>query len=817
MKKTFKLFVMTAALLLVLLPAVYASEAAYTIDSVTLADVYGDSFSDDDGICIVTARVTKNKETDGGARVWFAGYSEDGRLLNTEYTDLSIDVGEVGYEVVELISYPDKIDRVSVFIWNKDGSITPLAEGVTKKSEKNYVYYDASLFYSIDETEISFKRNSTTSDTVRYMISPMGAQLFVNGVAYMDTASYSVSDIENVLAFAKNDIKLIPDSAGRVERIEVEYFVYATIYQHTETADTHTLVLSGMKFPGNVTVAATSKNIVKISKYDIEDGAVKVYSERNGEKCSLSEITKDDVIAVKYDISGSIEASDCIDIFATDKKISAKYISYNSEAGDYELMDLTTGSRNQYKSLADISQQLENGRQYEFSLTPDGMLYNYVLIADSYCFAVIENYVDISEVFSPSEYSYIEVMTMEGQAKTLYIETSYDSKARNVLSKMGIDASTAPSLYELPVQDRIVEYMLNDEGRVTKIINAGSGYDITVCYDAEFNGNAGKLGSRSLSPSCRFLDAIGYEKKIQNGNVPTVKDYKAVSALSDGVAYDAILFMKSNAVYYNAIILGSDVGVLNGDSNFTVAAADFKVSSKAIVNDEDVYTLDVMENGASDSAKLNISTNAKAYINSNETELTDIKAGTVFFYTTDADGFVDRISIVYQTPDSFEGLVGMTTENMLKHIYLPYFKGDNAIRESDWIVSLNARDFDYSAKEEIQLFIAPVINDTARGVSFAPIKYDYNNYAYYIDTNESYDFGLASDAKIYSFDMSGDTTGVSRFSTGMFEGIPLKDCDDMGRAWLDWVDDNYNFSEEVQPAFIMVVDGAVTNALIFTN
>ncbi len=159
----------------------------------------------------------------------------------------------------------------------------------------------------------------------------------------------------------------------------------------------------------------------------------------------------------------------------------------------------------------------------------------------------------------------------------------------------------------------------------------------------------------------------------------------------------------------------------------------------------------------------------------------------------------------------------MTTAEALKDITLPYLGDDNTIRADDWLISLDYHAFDSSANEEIQLLSAVVVQDFARGVSIAPIQYDKNKAVHFVDTNNVYDFSLAEDAKIYSFDMSGDTTGTSRFSSGMFYGISLTECDDDAIAWLGRVGDEVDFSDIIQPAFLMVVDGVVTNALVFTN
>ena len=1420
MKKTFKLLIMTAVLLLVLLPAVYASDFAYTIDSVTLADEYGDSFSDDEGICVVTAEVTKHKDITGEARVWFAGYDACGKLLNAEFSDISIDVGETGYEVVELISSPNKIDKICVFVWNKDDGTTPLAEGVAKEPEKDYAYYSPELFYNINEMEISFRRNPNTSSIVRHKFSPTFAELYVNGVEYMEISPYTTEELRDILHSAYGDIKLVFDESKRVERIEVEYRIYARITQKTQKDSIHTLWLGGISCPGNVIYAGQAGSSIKIDEYDIADGYIKMSTERNGKKCNISDLCVGDVISVGYDIYGKVSDSEFIDISATDRTVTAKYISFDAEKESYTLMDQAFGIESQYKALQDISYVLENGSEYKFSLTPEGMLYDYEIVSANHNFAIVERYVDINtNTSTSSEYSYIQVMTLGGEEKTLFIDDRYEMEAHYVLSDMGITATIGATAQSVPIEDRIIEYTLSSNGRIKEIkasydVQVYSGavysevtgrlgkmlssdcnildatqytealadsgkpsisdykrmsvsrlideeeYDVILIYrnssaeyenviitrasamapeytcelerdkivnisenevlyktayteygivesfidintsmtaseysyvqvmtfdgqaktlhiesnydskaakimneigirstigatagsvdicdrvikytvntstgrivgieqvdceqgvNVNYEGITGKLG-KPLSNNAVILDATDYmdsladsgkplltdykssslsalidgseynavlvkpndnvydyviitsgtldeiqtspeeqekeyrtesialdnaklyinnafycdvnsanlnkineiikysndkilfkgkaegvytsiyadvnvsaevsdiyysgdeftievdtlsnipaeintinlnaeviragEKKLtikkngqkatfldikkgdiltiiydmsgdidsssfisleasdvkvkayfekysdgvcsvreinkattdeyktiisdvsimQTGNVyefyldsmqrickvkggesvnfseyaiverfidinemastsaeysyvqmltldgtavvgliesdyerkaadifdsmgirstvaataqnvsiqdriihyslnskgriqqiekvnaavilameydsadntlwqplsdecividatgyvencmdyatkPSINDYKkaSLSALKNGTEYDAVLVSQNdNGEYEYAIILAKG-SILNGESDFAVAAADFKRSSKASVNGEDVYTLDVMENGASASRKINISTNARAYFDGMETDLTDIKAGSVFFYTTDENNFVDKISIVY-VPNWFDALIWTNTDDMLRNISLPDFGNGATIRPDDWMISLDDRMFAV-AKEEIQLLLAPVVMDGAKYVSVSPIKYDTAERIYYIDTNETYDYAINDNTKIYSFDMSGDTTGINRFSNGYFSGISLKDCEPDGKAWLGTVRylDNFDFSYSVQPAFLMVVDGVVTNALVFTN
>ena len=824
MKKTFGLFILTATLLFLLLPAVYASDYAYTIDNVTLADEYGESFSDDGGFCFVTAEITKNKETDGKDRVWFAGYDEAGRLSDVEYTDLSVKSGETGVKVAELISSSDKIDRVSVFIWSKNTNIIPLAEGVSKESDKEEIYLKTSLFSDIDENGIYFKTKESSSSLTRYKLSPLGTQIYINGEYYTDAESdFTVAC--DIIKASQDSVRIVLNSRGYVTKIESEIYVYAMLKSSIYKGGIHYLSITKFMTPNeNIASEASVGNEIVIRDDDISFGYKKVYTEKNGVKCSLDDIQKNNILAIRYDIRGSLQDSEFIEILASSELAEAKFVGYYDYIRRYELYSYlndrnflftSTCNRDIIYNVNTNPSGIRLGESYTFRIDAFGGIFDWETLYIAKNFAIVESYVDSTEAGS----SYIEVMTLKGKIKKFEIADAYEETARELFSgdaaTIAVEKTSELTAAIHPIESRIIEYSVSGLNKITKITKVDA--DNMVVYNgdnvAEYDENRNRLGG-NLSLDVVVIDATNYTKK----SGADITDYRLSSRgeLKDNREYECILISKDgNHNYMYAIITGTNQ-IFDGYSNFTVAAEKFKTSSKAIVNNEDVYTLRVMEDGSWEPLRINISTNAKAYIDGSLAELTDIKAGTIFFYTKDADGFVDKISIVYQSPDSYEGLVGMTTENMLKNIYLPYLDNDNIIRKSDWVVSLD-NNFGSSSKEEIQLMTAVTVYDGIKGISVSPVKYDASYGVHYVDTNESYDFEFLSDTRIYSFDMSGDTTGVSRFSVGAFEGVDTTYCDDGGRVWLGSVGAEADATDIIQPVFLMVVDGVVTNALVFTN
>ena len=86
----------------------------------------------------------------------------------------------------------------------------------------------------------------------------------------------------------------------------------------------------------------------------------------------------------------------------------------------------------------------------------------------------------------------------------------------------------------------------------------------------------------------------------------------------------------------------------------------------------------------------------------------------------------------------------------------------------------------------------------------------------YVDTNVAYSYGIAADANIYYYDMSSTApTNYAAFTGGSFAGIEVSSADASGKAWISNVPaGEIDFDGMIQVAFVMVVDGMVTNALV---
>ena len=696
--------------------------------------------------------------------------------------------------------------------FNDDDEWTLLYFAPTTKVTQKEV--DGTLVSSLTPTELKIKKSKNTTNTTTYKLDSE-VEVYVNGSLFCDLSESNAAEVVKIMEGSVGNTVLVEgETSGKYTKIMIDYYVVARVNQITAKSDSTTITIAGFRAPEGVVTVTDAKNSIKINNDDIEDGTLNLSVTKAGAAAELSSLAKDDVIAIKYDIGdastkSSIENSSFIEIIATTDTVTGQYTSYDDED------ELYTVAGAEYEAVYDMTigtDSLEVGTSYTFKLDPFNRLFSYEVEATSKNFAIVERYVETGSTSSASEYDYIQVMTLDGQSKTLYIDNNYEDTANTILTGMNIQTTVKNTARTVDIKDRIIEYTVkNSSGRVNKITKVT---DVEYVPNSEYNSNTNRLG-KTLSTTASVLDATDYPNLKENGSA-SIGDYKASSlaGLVDGVKYEALLVYKSNSEYSYVIVLTAGA-TFSASSNFVVAAVDAKESSKATVEGEEVYTLEVMKDGASSSSKLNISTTVKVYNGSNtEVPLSTIKQGSAFFYTTDSDGFVDKIAIIFKGQTDFATLYKSDMTSLISYPELG--ADDNAYTATDWKISLSDAGFE-GADNEIQLLLAPVFLETAKSVTVAEVVAGDDNTPYSIDTNKTYDYSITDDTKIYSYDMSGDTVGKNAFSSGSFIGFDTRDVDTNGIAWLGSHGDDYNHEKTIQMALMMVVDGTVTNALVFNQ
>ncbi|MEE0943827.1 MAG: hypothetical protein UIM24_00015 [Clostridia bacterium] len=425
-------------------------------------------------------------------------------------------------------------------------------------------------------------------------------------------------------------------------------------------------------------------------------------------------------------------------------------------------------------------------------------------------YAIVEQYV------TSTEKPYLSVMTFEGVPLKLFLDSDENNAAQvdAVMKSMGIGEDEKDNAARLPISERVIEYLPKASSKTTLVrIKKVE----TVPFEESYYDVYDNVLEKPLCTDVTIMSATKYS--LEN---PSVNNYMMVSItwLVQDIDYAGFLFGKNeNGEYCNAVIT-REGRIYNDDSNFAVVASTANPNHTGIFDEETFYRLSAMYDGEIYAKELYILQGANIYIEGESYEYDDycsayLKEGAVFYYNTNSNGFVDRIDVVLEGGYDYQTIRSLITEeyetadatidNLVK---LP---SSDSISSDTWFVDIDSEDI-AATRKEIQLFIAPVLNTGSKTVAFGAVE---NNNGLYVNTNNQYIFSLSHYANIYSYNL-WDAGTKDAFCAGSFEEISIDDTDANGRAWLTNVPANEkDFDELVQFAFVMAVDGEITNALLF--
>ncbi len=654
---------------------------------------------------------------------------------------------------------------------------------------------DGTLVGDVTSSVLKIKKSKISTSTTDYKLSA-GVELYVNGVYYCDVAG-NEAEVKELLADSVGDTVLYEDvnATGRAyNKIMIDVYTIANVTQVTDKNDTVTVRLSGHVLPYGK-IASDFGTSIEVTDDEIADGEKVVTVTKAGEAIELSALAKDDVIAIKHNIKGKFSDSTYLEILAASDVVTGKYSQYDSDE-DLYIIDGTS-----YEAAKSLT--LTRGNSYTFKMDPFGRLFAAEEEDSAKLFAIVEKYVDVSEVVNASsEYDYLQVVTLDGQQKTLYVDdsTTTMNAVKTVMDGRSIGTSQATNA-QVAMANRVIEYTVkSSNGRVNKVAWAAT----ESFSNEEYNATTNKL-YKALASTAVVLDASDYEVAA-----PSSSDYKAgsLSALSSETEYTGFLVYKNTNNQFAYVVITTAGSVYGTTSNFAVAAANASTASATIVDDEEVYTLRVLKDGSDSAELLQIAPDAVIYNGSNLIYADDcavaIKKGAAFFYTVDNYGLVDRIDVVLDGGYDFADLQKATPSVTIRK------PAAATLKAGEWWLDID--ETNVSGDAPIQLFVAPVMIANDRAVTFATIVDDTVDY---VDVEATYDFSLGADANIYFYDVSDSApTNYTAFSGGAFAGFDYQDASVDGKAYLGDVADETNFDGYVQYAFVMVVDGTITNALV---
>ncbi|MBR4721007.1 MAG: S-layer homology domain-containing protein [Clostridia bacterium] len=487
--------------------------------------------------------------------------------------------------------------------------------------------------------------------------------LYVNGVQYTvgadatapgttGTNAYTVNlgtsntALTKILNNAVGAIKLakVPYTVGTVKTTPSNYnTIFIDAYQVAQVRNVE--YLSGKT---TVNFALCGKNNISsfesiaITDNEIANGSVKLDVQLDGKAIELKELKKNDIIAIKTEITGSNITANHKDV-----KILVSRDIVNGKVTDVQVEDsdnkFTVGGTD-YASIDKANVKLGLNKTYNaVYLDPFGRIaaFDEEDVEESHNYAIVAK-IDDNDVI---------LVLADGTKKTYEVkDTDVYKNAKTTAGVAGLWAdetikdvkttvvAAANQHANAAVEASVVEYTLKS-GKITSLVYQAPAYiDTNITTKGEYRAEVSRLGTIGVNSSTNVIDVDKTSYKNYAG--------MTVSQLSDGEKYAGAAYGKiTGTSVYSLVILTNAGFTYNANSRFAVLDANAWSSGLDKDGDGTVDQLKVVVNGKK--TTLDVATSYKSgHSNSNDeiiTGTTKYGRGDAFFYTLDNDGLVDDI------------------------------------------------------------------------------------------------------------------------------------------------------------------------------
>lgn len=605
--------------------------------------------------------------------------------------------------------------------------------------------------YSDKTTESKYYTytDANHSSTKYYNLSD-SPKVYVNGVEYTDGLANAIANY--VAGNTIGDITLmdVPEAGqtttdGKYDTVMITYYADAIVDSVVESTSTPKVYFSNQE-----------ANVGSKLEINLDDTNKSYKFTLDGAEIKYSDLQQDDIVSIAYDVTAGFANSNKYDVL----------VSRNTATG-------TVDSVKTNKTVSTLNDFLVAGEYYTnvldlvgaSELTTDGTEYTLYLDAFSRIAKVDEGTTGtkkiaiLDAVTNESDTYYATIYTADGQKIRYQLK---DSTVYSTLRAAVYDGSgkTAP-------QNRVYKYSVNSKNEITfndKLTGTVSGAET-----AEYKLDTYKVGSIRLNAATAVLDATDYE--------PNTMTYDIVSAsLVDGDEYVVYGFDKnsSDGSYRFAIItegaakitttskmaVVSELGTSNVDGETLVAVTAYTANEGADEDGEITLYIDT------DVTKLNTLAKASAVL----------KEGTPFYYTTNSDGYMDRIDVLnavdYADATSIQKAVfgaALTGTQTVTEILDPAMKSASVIAGTSYDGSDDKDIAQYtgtgSDRNDKAVFkFAPVVKKSGNSIFFA--VGDTKSGVFASDTNDGDSHSVLSDATVLVCDLNSSNNKISKGSLG---------------------------------------------------
>ena len=663
-------------------------------------------------------------------------------------------------------------------------------------------------YYTMDPIYTTGSGSSTTTVT-----NPV--DLYVNGVLYAtfgpDQQGTPVipGDVRTATGAAVTTVtpnnlldKFLGEAQGTITLIKGEYDngyskVFVNYYEVAEVAavsyKTNTTTIdftvnnpaaatANGSTPANA-VTSTIANKIVINDDSVEDGDVTVSVMLGDKEIGLNDIQEDDIIAIKTDLNDLIARSKTdpkfIEILVSRDTASGKLTSINDE--DEEItIDSKTYTAVDFAALKAASNASSNafaiGEIFKVTIDPFGRIYDYETTETTKNYAILEKVNTSNDTItlvlgdgSYKAYDMASLTATDASGVAITGSTAAD-KAKVIL--YGSAAGTT----KVAVQNRVVEYTTKSStGAVSslKVVAPVNGSATTL----EYTARTGKLGSYSVSDTTKIVNMADYK------TTGSIGDYKKMSTseLADGEDYIAYVYSKVGT-FYSFVIVEKAGDKINASSRFAVARGQAGEGTSEAAGGDKCLTMDVLNDGEEQtmefatSVKVNgvtINVGGSPVVDPTCTSASDLtaalKAGSAFFYDTDADGLVSDVWVIYDynaigSAPTYTAMTNAFVANGSKTAPGSLGTGAGTSRVFDgtkWAIGLQKKDYDTLASNnvDVQLAFGVVVSRDSKSIDLGAVTTPAGSYAQ-INKNVAddqttlqgiYNFSFADDCAAYSY------------------------------------------------------------------
>ena len=693
----------------------------------------------------------------------FDAYLVEGRVTGTYKSGTTTELDEVSFTVDKMENYDQDvlIKGVSTIVnignTNADEYLETYAEAIIKvdaanrktligfiPSNKNTsVMLDITLFD--DEEGISdsiyFYPADGSSKSVKYKLEK-DYNLFVNGIKTdsADITSYIAKDKVGTVEFIDTF-----KSAEGYDIINVEFFETVKV---TATS-AKKIYFNKTDIDGKTN--ALNLSSISIDEESLEDIELNVYI--NGEEVAPSEIVKDDILSIKFDVA------------AKDKsKFFDVYVSRNTDEGTFKALDTeekvaTIGTKIYTFVDWDIAQTEFNkanlSNEYKVYLDVFDRVYSWERTHSSGRYAIVDKYQPATNS-STYDNDRIRLWTTDGKYRYVEIADSAKINVDNIKDRMSLD-----------VTNRVVSYKISSStGKITSL-EFIDGTKVENDYDARNE----KIGSVIVTSATTFIDV---EEYLTTKNIDDI-EVASIDSLIDDVDYTVYRYGKQSLVdnSYPLVLITKGEADYTEDTLFAVVT---KPLGAATADDETVLdTLTVLYEGEEQ----------VLYVDEDYT-CPDVKINDVIILKKNASNKVKEVVKVFDgttitTPNKyFTTMWNPADDDLTKLIYAP-------------IVTRNGRNYFAQIDSNNKTYIDKEATQDATTADGATLD---------ILTNDDtivyvYDCNAAKNEKFYV----GSTGDIVGSATDHIITNPDKNNDYYTINWND-IEDN----DQVNYAFAKIVD-----------